>query len=224
MDFPAVVVKVIASVLAVFFCVSFLNFVWKRDLDVRAYFRWDWAFNKTLSAWFPENPNLVRNGDFERELQSWGSGWIEALPGVRDFARLHKYVPIGGAQALWRYDATHGLNGGGALRVDHRSDAADGVYSTFSQQIAVEPRTRYIASYQAWVEWIGNRGSLALQIGVSDDVAFDMGKGGVTPLLNHWQPVEVPFVSDDREFVDVRFLAEGPIRALIDDVRVKRAR
>jgi len=54
---------------------------------------------------------------------------------------------------------------------------------------------------------------LALQIGVSDIVAFDMGKDGVKPLLNQWQRVEVPFVSDDREFVDVRFLAEGPVRA-----------
>lgn len=90
-----------------------------------------------------------------------------------------------------------------------------------SQQIAVRPHTKYVAGYSAWVESIGTGGGLALQIGVSDDVAFDMGKKGVEPRLNQWQRIEVPFTSDDREFVDVRFLAEGPVRAMIDDVQVK---
>lgn len=219
-----VAVKIAITVLVCFFAASFLNFLWRRDIDVAQYANPMWWGGKIIESWLPEYPNLVKNGKFERGLESWGSGWIEDLPGARDFARQHKYVNLMGAASQWSHDAQWGRKGSGALRVEHSSSYKPHMFSTFSQRIEVKPFTTYEAKFWVRATSIDPRGGLSLRIGPSDENEWDRHKENVDSAPHDWKEYRRRFTSDDRVFVDIRFVAEGPVRAWIDDVSVREVR
>src|SRR5712691_2935309 len=82
--------KVVASGLAVVVLLFFLNALWHRDVDVSRYRTSNYWLGRWFEAWFPENQNLLKNGDFERGWLGWGSGWIETMPNNREYARKYR--------------------------------------------------------------------------------------------------------------------------------------
>ena len=110
-----------------------------------------------------------------------------------------------------------------SLRVEHNSTYAPNVFSSFSQRIRVRPSTSYRVTYWAFVESI-ERGAFSLRVVPSRRPAppeWDQFKQKVdSSVIGQWQNRVVDFESGSDWFFDLRFAAEGPIRAWIDDVAV----
>lgn len=214
-----VAVKIVVTVVVLVLADAFLVTLWRRELDTSQYLNPRWWGGALMDAWFPTSPNLVKNGSFESRFQAWGTGWIEDLPAARDFARQHKYVNLKGADAQWLHDAQGGRDGA-ALRVVHRSSKQPHAFSTFSQRIELQPHTTYEARFWAKVE-DGNGHELMLRVGVSDETDWELAKQSVIGSRGDWREFRTRFATDDRIFVDIRFTAEAPLRAWIDEVSVR---
>jgi len=163
---------------------------------------------------------LVQNGGFERGLKGWGTGLLEALPHVRPFASAHRFVPFGGAVARWFADAREARNGRRSLRVEHESHYAPHVFSTLSQRVPVERGAAYEARFWAKVEERG-AGAFSLRAVPSRD-EWDRFKVKVHDGPARWRAYRLRFSTEDQGYVDLRFAAEGPVKAWVDDVTVRK--
>src|SRR5438309_10044020 len=75
-----------------------------------------------------ETASLVQNGGFERGFEGWGTGFYESL-----FRPRVALLLFGGAVANWEPDK-FAYKGQRALRVQHKSEEANHVFSSLSQQ------------------------------------------------------------------------------------------
>ncbi len=173
----------------------------------------------------PAVPALLENGDFERGLHGWGTGFYESLflqPGDGRTA-----LGFMNARARWYVDDRKPHNGRRSLRVEHDSPYAPNVFSSFSQRIKVSPSTSYRVKFWVFIESIEN-GSFSLRVVPSRrpkpqhlDDEWDKFKRKADPaVIGRWQERTVEFESGTDWFFDLRFTAEGPIRAWVDDVTV----
>jgi len=127
---------------------------------------------------------------------------------------------MGGAVARWFADKRHSRSGRCSLGVEHDSEYSQGVYSTFSQRIPVEPGVPYEASF--WVK-VAEKGAGGFSLRVSPNALFwDRFKVKVHDAALEWREYRVPFQWEEATTVDIRFAAEGPVKAWIDDVSVRR--
>jgi hypothetical protein len=163
---------------------------------------------------------LVQNGGFERGLAGWGTGLLEDLPHVRPFASAHRFVPFGGAVARWFADAREARSGRRSLRVEHESDYAPHVFSTLSQRVPVERGAAYEARFWAKVEEKG-AGAFSLRAVPSRD-EWDTFKVKVHDGPARWREYRLRFGTEDQRYVDLRFAAEGRVKAWVDDVTVRK--
>ena len=176
----------------------------------------------------PASSNNLANGSFEARLVGWGTGWLEDFPAYRGAARLNHYLATRNAQtgqmavADWRSDPTEHRPGGRfALLIEHRSDRQPEVYSTLAQRIRVKQRTGYNVSFWAKVDRMERDGDLWLSPNGSS-VAWDEPKIQVSGAGAGWKLYQLDFNSGDRGDLDVRFVAEGPMKVWVDEVVVKR--
>jgi hypothetical protein len=216
-----VTVKGFVSLLAVLAAGAFLYALWVRELDLRQYGTTKYWIGRWFESWFPENPNLVKNGSFEQGAYGWGTGWIESLPGAREFARRYRYVNLMGADARWTFSPEGGRANSAALFVEHRSARQDLVFSTISQQIELKPYTQYEVRFWAKVDSIDTSGGMTVFCGVSDVTEWEMGHASVDERPHDWKTYRFRFTTDDRVFVDVRVRTESPMRGWVDDITVR---
>ncbi len=165
----------------------------------------------------PATSNNLVNGSFEARLVGWGTGWLEDFPAYRGAARLNQYLATRSSQtgqlavADWRSDPT-----------EHRpGDKQTEVYSTLAQRIRVKPRTGYNVRFWAKVDRMEHDGDLWLSPN-GGSVAWDEPKVEVSGAGKGWQLYRLDFNSGDRVDLDIRFVAEGPLKAWVDDVVVSR--
>src|SRR5438046_5421217 len=123
-----IALKLLASFLAVILLWFFLSALWRRDVDMTRYGTRNYWLGRWFEAWFPENPNLLKNGDFERGWLGWGSGWIETMPNNREHARKHRFLNLMGAQSKWSPQSEGGRGNSGALKIEHYSKRQDHVF------------------------------------------------------------------------------------------------
>ena len=176
----------------------------------------------------PASSNTLVNGSFETRLVGWGTGWLEDFPAHRGAARLHQFLATRSSQtgqlavADWRSDpAEHRPGGRFALLVEHRSVKQSEVYSTLSQRIRVKPRTGYNVRFWAKVDQMEHDGDLWLSPN-GGSVAWDEPKIEIAGAGKGWQLYKLDFNTGDRVDLDIRFVAEGPLKVWIDDVVVSR--
>jgi len=163
---------------------------------------------------------LVQNGGFERGLERWGTGLLETMPHIRPFASVHRFVPFGGAVARWFADARESRSGRRSLRVEHESHYAPHVFSTLSQRVPVRRSADYEARFWARVEEKG-AGAFSLRVVLSPG-EWDRFKVKIHDGPERWRAYRLKFNSEDHAYVDLRSAAEGPVRAWIDDVVVRK--
>lgn len=167
--------------------------------------------------------NLVENGFFDGEdLQGWGTGWVEDLPGNREQARKQKFLLYGGADARWYRDETQhrrGRNGRYSLRIEHNSDYFPQRYSTLAQRIRVRRNTDY--EIRIWIKSEASAPGALWMSPSGSDLHWDANKVAIRGGGFDWEEVRLPFYSGDRVDIDVRFVAEAPVRVWIDDVRAR---
>jgi len=221
--FLQVAIKLAVTIAAMVLLAFFLFALWPRDLDLSQYRSREWLLGRWFESWFPENPNLMTNGSFEQGWLGWGSGWIESMPNNRDFARQYRFLNLKGAQGTWEPIPEGGRAGSAALRVHYESERLDHRFSTLSQMIAVKPSQRYIVRFWVKVEAIGPISGLSLRAGISDPKDWELGKKDVEPRPHDWKEYHFYFIAKEQAFVDIRFVAEAPLRGLVDDVSVREA-
>ena len=191
-----------------------------------------WLLLFFTALWYfvllPATSNNLVNGSFEARLVGWGTGWLEDFPAYRGAARLNQYLATRNSQtgqlavADWHSDPTEHRPGGRfALLVEHRSDKQTEVYSTLAQRIRVKPRTGYHVRFWAKVDRMEHDGDLWLSPNGSS-VAWDEPRIEVSGAGKGWQAYRLDFNSGDRTDLDIRFVAEGPLKVWIDDVVVSR--
>ena len=163
---------------------------------------------------------LVQNGGFERGLEGWGTGLLEDMPHVRAFASAHRFVPFGGAVARWFADTRESHSGRRSLRVEHESHFAPHVFSTLSQRVPVMRGAAYEARFRAKVEEKGV-GAFSLRVVLSPG-EWDRFKVKIHEGPARWRAYRIRFNSGEQGYVDLRFAAEGPVKAWIDDVTVRK--
>ncbi|MDO8475978.1 MAG: ATP-binding protein [Candidatus Rokubacteria bacterium] len=163
---------------------------------------------------------LVRNGGFEQNLEGWGTGLLEDMPRIRPFASAHRFVPFGGAVARWFADARESHSGRRSLRVEHESTCAPHVFSTLSQRVPIERGAVYEAQFWAGVEEKG-AGAFSLRA-VTSPREWDRFKVKIHGGPSWWRAYRLRFSSEDEGYVDIRFAAEWPVKAWIDDVAVRK--
>ena len=112
-----------------------------------------------------------------------------------------------------------------ALRVEHESDYAPDIYSCFSQRIRVKANTTYRVGFWLFVETGGQRGGFTLRFLPSrrvDPTEWDRRKVSASSIqIGQWKFHDQRFNSEEDEFFDVRFFAEGRIAGWVDDVLVE---
>jgi hypothetical protein len=191
-----------------------------------------WLLLFFTALWYfvllPATSNNLVNGSFEARLVGWGTGWLEDFPTYRGAARLNQYLATRSSQtgqlavADWRSDPTEHRPGGRfALLIEHRSDKQTEVYSTLAQRIRVKPRTGYHVRFWAKVDRMDHDGDLWLSPSGSS-VAWDEPKIEVSGAGKGWQFYRLDFNSGDRTDLDIRLVAEGPLKVWVDDVVVSR--
>jgi hypothetical protein len=67
-------------------------------------------------------------------------------------------------------------------------------------------------------------GGLTLFCGVSDERNWELGKQSLDSKPHDWKQYSFRFTTDQQIFVDVRMRTEGPIRAWVDDIKVREVR
>src|SRR5438132_12367601 len=77
-----VAVKVVASIAAIGVIGVFLYALWIREVDVRQYATTKYWMGKWFETWFPEIPNLVKNGNFDQGAYGWGTR-VQATSSIR---------------------------------------------------------------------------------------------------------------------------------------------
>jgi hypothetical protein len=191
-----------------------------------------WLILFFFALWYfvllPATASNLVNGSFEARLVGWGTGWLEDFPAYRGASRLNQYLATRNSQtgqlavADWRSDPTEHRPGGRfALLIEHRSDRQSEVYSTLSQRIRVKPRTGYNVRFWAKVDRMEREGDLWLSPNGSS-VSWDDPKISVAGVGAGWKPYRLDFNSGDRVDLDIRFVAEGPLKVWVDDVVVSR--
>ncbi len=213
--------KVVASIVAIGVTGVFLYALWIREVDVRQYATTKYWMGKWFETWFPEIPNLVKNGNFDQGAYGWGTGWIEFTPGAREFARQHRYVNLGNADARWDFLAEGGRHNSPALFVQHRSPRQNHVFSTLAQLVELKPYTQYEVRFWSKVDFLEAPGGLTVFCGVSDQTAWELGHRSDEDGPHDWRENIFRFTTDDSVFVDVRLRTESPMRAWIDDINVR---
>ena len=166
--------------------------------------------------------NLVRNGDFEQGLDFWGTGWLELQVPNSEIARRKRFLAFNGALANWEPSPKESRTGTTSLRIEHDSPYAPQVYSTLSQMITVRRSTSYECIF--WVKAEDVRGGLSLRIAPSRHDrpdAWDRYKRTADIGAYDWREYRLLFHSGDEERLDVRFAAEGPVKAWLDGVVVR---
>lgn len=164
---------------------------------------------------------IIENGGFEQGVEGWGTGFFEG-----------QFVDTGapvlgfnGAVAQWAVTKGNAHTGEWALRVDHQTPYAPHTFSSFSQRIKVRPGHRYEVRYWVYLETVG-KGAFSLRVVPSRRLRtqpdeWDRFKAKAdAKLLGQWQEVRREFESGSDWFFDLRFAAEGVLKAWVDDVSV----
>jgi len=162
---------------------------------------------------------LIYDGGFERGLDFWGTGWFE------DHFEGFRRAPLSfnGALAKWYVDTGASKAGTRSLRVEHDSEYSPHVYSTLSQKVALKPFHRYEVSF--WARPVSAKGGLVLRVlpsrrhPVSEWDRYKVKTAQAE--LGKWSQFNLPFETHEDRFYDVRFFAEGPVRAWIDEVEMR---
>jgi hypothetical protein len=168
----------------------------------------------------PAVDTIVENGGFEQGTAAWGTGWFEGL-----FMRpAGEALSFNRAVARWYIDNRRARNDGGrALRIEHDSPYAPHVFSSFSQRIKLKPSQRYEVKFWVYLEG-HDQGSFSLRVLPSRATApAEWDRFKVKPnssVQDRWQEVRKEFESGADWFFDLRFAAEAPLRAWVDDVSV----
>ncbi len=162
---------------------------------------------------------ILENGGFETGARGWGTGWFE---GAFPFAAQEALL-FNGAVARWSVDKQRTHTGESALHVEHKSEPKPHVYSSFSQRIKVTPGHRYEVKFWAYLEK-SDRSGFVLRVLPSRSLAegeWERFKKKLdSSVIDRWQEVRTEFLSGSDWFFDVRFFAESPLAAWIDDVSV----
>jgi hypothetical protein len=147
-----------------------------------------------------------------------GTGWYEGLFIQRGVIGLR----FGGAVASWTLD-TFARTGRRSLRIEHTSDYKEHRFSSFSQEIKVEPRHQYQVTFWAYLKE-SDKGSFSLRMipsRTSTQAEWEANKAKlVSEVTGRWQVVALAFTSDAERFWDLRFMAEAPVTVWVDDVSV----
>jgi len=168
----------------------------------------------------PAVDTIVENGGFEQSTAAWGTGWFEGL-------FMHpagQALSFNRAVARWYIDNRRARNEGGrALRIEHDSPYAPHVFSTFSQRIKLKPSQRYEVKFWVYLEG-HDQGAFSLRVLPSRATAREeWDRFKVKPnssVQDRWQEVRKEFESGADWFFDLRFAAEAPLKAWVDDVSV----
>lgn len=169
-------------------------------------------------------PVILENGGFERGLEAWGTGFFEDhFPG-RGTAALS----FNDASAVWSVDSQRHHGGSTSLRVLHKSAYYPHRFSTFCQRVKVERQRDYRVRFWAFVGRVDGQGALSVRVlpsRATRDWEWDQFKNKVDlTRIGVWQELVQPFKSGADGFFDIRFAAEGPVEAWIDDVSVESMR
>lgn len=165
---------------------------------------------------------IVENGGFELGVEGWGTGFFESQ-------LVHSGVPVlgfNGAVAQWDVRKGNTHTGEWALWVEHQTPYAPHTFSSFSQRIKIKPSHRYEVRYWAYLESVG-KGAFSLRVVPNRRTRtqpdeWDRFKLKANPkLLGQWQEVHREVQSGPDSFFDLRFTAEGVLRAWVDDVSVR---
>lgn len=162
---------------------------------------------------------IVENEGFEEGFEGWGTGFFESLKPTSGVSVLG----FNGAIARWVVGRDRVRSGERALRVEHETPYAAHTFSSLSQRIKVKSWHRYQVRYWIYIEEIGT-GKFSMRVLPSRRLQpeeWDRFKGAANPkLLGQWQEVQKEFESGPEWFVDLRFAAEGTLKAWVDDVSV----
>jgi len=168
--------------------------------------------------------NLLDNGSFEKGLRGWGTGWIEDIRSNQPVAWHQGFLLSGGAVARWYPDRCVSRPSGlCSLRIEHRSAYAPQVYSTLSQRLRVERGRWYELSLWVNAEEVSPLGGLSVLVS-AEPADWEDQKLAVDPGTYRWRRHGLRFNTGSRSYVDIRFVAEGTVRAWIDDVVVRHVR
>lgn len=168
--------------------------------------------------------HLIQNGSFEQGLEHWGTGWLEEQVGNRAVARRQRFLAFNGARANWFPSPEGRRPGSTCLRVEHETAYAPNVFSTLSQAVALRRSRNYEASFWVRTEHVDGPGGFVLRIAPSREDRpdlWDSVKVQVPPGPSDWREYRLRFNSGDEERYDVRFSAEGRVRAWIADVTLR---
>ena len=166
----------------------------------------------------PSAEAILENGGFEQGFVGWGIGWFEDHYVKSGRAAL----TFNGAVARWYIDDRMPHSGKASLRIEHDSTYLPHRFSTFSQRVKVVPGRRYEVRFWTYVEAAEGPGAFSLRVVPSratwpaewDQFKVTVDRGQV----GRWQERRRAFESGSDWFFDVRFAAEGPLKAWVDDV------
>jgi hypothetical protein len=168
-------------------------------------------------------PSLVlENPGFENGLAAWGTGFFEAAFPIE--GPLRGPLATNGAMATWRAEGHRPRTGLLALRVEHTTPYRPNTYSMLSQRIKLKPQTTYKVGFWFFAE-TDPRGAFALRFLPSRLASADEWERRKIKVQN-WKPSEwtlqtATFNTEGDTYFDVRFFAEAPLSAWIDDVFVE---
>lgn len=189
---------------------------------VRSLLAWAILSAALLIGWIiaiTRPPNLVRNPRFREGTKYWGTGYVESLltNGNWPMSTIQQLplVLSGGAQATGRRDAAVSRSGYASFFIEHRSQEANHVWSSFSQLVAGLKRdTDYIATY-----WVRGEGVHPKALFLTLDHRWAKPHRYAPDGTYTWQQVECPpFNTGSHDFVDFRFVVQAPGKIWIDDV------
>ena len=99
-----------------------------------------------------------------------------------------------------------------SLRIEHRSAYAPQVYSTLSQRLRVERGRWYELSLWVNAEEVSPLGGLSVLVS-AEPADWEDQKLAVDPGTYRWRRHGLRFNTGSRSYVDIRFVAEGTVRA-----------
>jgi hypothetical protein len=172
---------------------------------------------ETTSSAILENPSC------ENGLAAWGTGFFEAAFPVE--GPLRGPLATNGAKAAWRADGRRARAGLLALRVEDTTPSGPNTYSMLSQRIKVKPQTTYEVGFWYFTESTDPEGSFSLRFIPSRSASPDEWERRKIkvrdPKPGEWTPYSAIFNSEGDTYFDVRFFAESPLRAWVNDVFVE---
>jgi hypothetical protein len=161
--------------------------------------------------------NLVKNGGFEQGTQHWGTGYLEdrLRNGLSPLPPGFPYLTSGVVVSHGEVDTNvhHGKSGTASFRIQHESPRKDHHWGTICQRVTgLTPHTNYVVRVS-----VKSKATVPDAVFVTADLTW--GKNKTLPEGTYnWRQVEMVFNTEDRDYVELRFVAVAPALIWIDDV------